>query len=74
MMEQYEEYARHAEKIYFSENNIIRTQIELEKQKEKAGSKQNLAKKSESPLKLATRPSHSSSNRQIEDKIKNSSV
>ena len=34
-MAEYEEYLKSAEKSYFSENNIIRAQIENEKEKPK---------------------------------------
>lgn len=32
-MEKYAEFLKYSEKIYFSENNVIRTQIELEREK-----------------------------------------
>lgn len=32
-MEKYSEFLKYADKIYFSENNVIRSQIELEREK-----------------------------------------
>lgn len=47
-MKSYEDYLKYAEKVYFSENNFIRSQIEAEKEKEKGASKKNLLKKKSS--------------------------
>ena len=75
-MARYEEYFKQAEKIYFSENNVIRAQIEAERQKDKASSKKSLNKKSpiSSPSKSATRPAHSERHSEELIRLKNSSA